>query len=330
VLLFELAISLDMRSSDLVDLARDAGLGSLQAGSDLDASQVAALRARAGGPIPPAPSAAPTPAGDLPPLGPATWGAPAPVDPGGPKAPAHWGPPPGVGSAPAPAPAAPAAPLAAAPPSAAPLPPAAAPGPVTTGSGPALWGAPTEPDVPASEEPVVPVPPSSSSGFSKGQLAAVGLAVVLAVGLFAFMAANTGGDEPPGEAAAAEQATTAVPAGPRDEAAYCRGVEQVSPFVVELGRYAAGTAPEQFARFKALAAQQQASVDSGMDLIVANGPASSADDAAVLADGLDQVMGAAQASSSDAEFAAALRDAGPTSFSRELDRLVTEWSSVCS
>lgn len=293
MLLFELAISLDMRSGDLVDAAREAGLGDLQAGSDLDAAQVAALRARFGGGVPTAPSG-------MPPVGPATWGAPAPSPDGtGPQAPAHWGPPPGADA------------------------------------GPSSWSPPPgEPAaVPADAPSAGPVPSSASgsgSGFSRGQVAAIGVAVALAVGLFAFMAVNTGGGGSPGTAAEAELDSPAPAGHPRDADAYCRGVRQVSPFLLELGRYAASTSTTQFDDLKALVGREQEQVASGMDLIVANGPAASSEAASVLADGLDEIFAAVLASSTEAEFQATLRNAGPDSFASELDQLLPEWRAACS
>ena len=104
MLLYELAITLDKRSPDLVDAAAELGMGELQPATDLDAAQVAALRAHFAGASPPplAPlgsGAAPLPAPPSGPLvgDPLVFGAPSSAPPtGAPQAPASWGPPPGA------------------------------------------------------------------------------------------------------------------------------------------------------------------------------------------------------------------------------------------
>jgi hypothetical protein len=252
VLLYELAIDLDVRSPELVDAAREMGMGELQAGAELDAQQVAALRARFGTSAPPplvppvdsAPAAGPAPgtggrfrrkrgvtaAGAAPTQpgpagipaagdrlgGPVTWGPPpaapspdpAPAAPPGPTAPATGSGAPSAGSfggpvtweppataaqaaAPPPPPPAPPTPLAAPPGPPAPMavdPPAPAPAPSGHPVAPEHWGPPPPPPG------AIAGGSAGTSGFSRGQIAAVAGVALLAVALFAFMAVNTGGD----------------------------------------------------------------------------------------------------------------------------------------
>ena len=321
MLLFELAIALDMRSSDLVDLAREAGIGSFQAGSDLDASQVAALRARVGAGAPggvASPGAAPVsggpPPAGLPPMGPATWGPPSSAVDDAPRAPSHWGPPPGVGAAavpsappvatPAPLPAAPAGTGAPVPPATwgpsssqdAPVPPAAwAPtpshdAPVTPATPaapePAMWGAPTAIGPNGMGAPSATPTPPPSSGFSKGQLAAIGVAVALAVGLFAFMVVNSGHErsdeagaeveadrDPSGGGAPSDQAGGADE--PADVDAFCRGGRGIMP--IEL-RMAGASAANDIADLQQVIRDGQGRWSESVDEMLAGAPPSLVDD----------------------------------------------------
>jgi len=158
VFLYELAIDLDVRSTELVDAAAEMGMGELQPAAELDAQQVSALRARFGRPVapplpPPAAAAAPpAPTGGRlrrkrePAAAPAP---PAPAAPGAAPGPAVWG---AQGPTPlAPAPAAGlGVPATWGAPTPTPAPPPPAP-PSQLGS-PVSWGAPS------------PVPPSSVPG----------------------------------------------------------------------------------------------------------------------------------------------------------------------
>ena len=225
MLLYELAMALDMRSPDLVDAARELGLGDLQAGSDLDGQQVAALRARFGQALPPplppaavapdAPSAASAGSGGrFRRRSPGPETSPPPPSPASTAGPAIW-------AAPAPVPVPDPAPVADAPPAAEPTRPGPPPlGPATWGApaaepagpqAPAHWGPPpgaagTPPAPPPVDAagpagpgdhgaPMAP-PTSGGSGLSKGQMAAVGVVALLAVSLFVFMAMNSGHDAP--------------------------------------------------------------------------------------------------------------------------------------
>lgn len=235
MLLYELAISLDKRSPDLVDAAAELGMGELQPATDLDAAQVAALRAHFGSASAPPPlaplgsGATPLPAPPSGPLAgePLVFGAPAAAPASGaPQAPASWGPPPGA--APPPPPAGPGA--------AAPPPPAVGPvtwdpeghvGPHftapevpagTTGTppGPAAMPAPGLPPTslpptgPAGAAgpalPAGPGAPGPTTGLATGQKVLIGGAVAAVVALFGFMAINTGPDREREQELAAKEA----------------------------------------------------------------------------------------------------------------------------
>lgn len=203
VFLYELALTLDQRSSDVIEVAEGLGLGEVLAGSELNPDQVAAIRAHyaalaAPPPLAPLNSGLPSlpavPTGPLvaepglgQPGGPASWGPPAPEDAAGPPdplaapmptAPASWGPPPGVGEPEHPGPRfeygdAPMAEVVDAPFGLA---------DVTLPPPPAAPASPTNAD---EDEP----------RFARSQVAAIAVAVVLVVGLFGFMVANTGPDK---------------------------------------------------------------------------------------------------------------------------------------
>ncbi len=224
--LYELAIALDRRSPELTEAGAELGLGDLQPATDLDAHQVAALRAHFSGGMQPPPLAprgsgatSPLPAAPTGPLSaePLVFGAPPPqaaspgAAPGGPgvpvapaswgppTAPANWGPPPGALPAPPPPPApsgevAHTGPHFAYPESAAA--PIAADSP--TGFGDAALPAPPPPGSPS------PAPGSGAMG--PGQKVLIGGAVVAVIALFGFMLANTGPDESRQQAIAAKEA----------------------------------------------------------------------------------------------------------------------------
>jgi hypothetical protein len=156
--LYELAIELGKHSNELVHAASESGMVGVGPATMLDAVQVASLRAQfgvaAGAPPPP------------PPPGPSSSRPPTP----GPVAPPSWGPPPGAsglspGAAglPLPAPMRPESPL----------------------LGPS--------DAYGSSAPVgMSIGDEDEPGWSSIQIAVVAAVVVAVVGLFAFMALNSG------------------------------------------------------------------------------------------------------------------------------------------
>lgn len=193
VFLYELALSLDKRSSDVIEVAEGLGLGEVLAGSELTPDQIAAIRAHyaalaAPPPLAPLNSGLPSlPAVQTGPLvaepglgqpgGPASWGPDSVVAPV-PSAPATWGPPPGAGE------------------------------PDHPGPRFEYGDAPTAEVVDApfglgdvTLPPPPPTKPSTADAdgdeprFARSQLAAIAVAVVLVVGLFGFMVANTGPDK---------------------------------------------------------------------------------------------------------------------------------------
>lgn len=287
MLLYELAIVLDKRSPELTDAAARLGLGELQPASDLDAEQVAALRAHFGAMAPP-PLA---PLGSGPPLLPAApsgplaaepllFGDSAPTPPsasGGPVAPASWGPP---TSAPG-----------WSPPAGTDASPSASPEHV----GPYF----AAPEIAAAEVvdsplglgdatlPPLPPPPSgadraasgAAGGMGTGQKVMIGGAVVAVVALFGFMAVNTGPDEERERSIAAKEAaieaeldattapasTTAAPTttaaaspdayAPVDVDRFCQGGLAVATFELRL---AAAIADQDFGELTGLVAERRA------------------------------------------------------------------------
>lgn len=216
--LYELAMSLDQRSPDLVDAAAELGMGELQPASELSPEQVAALRAHFGDHRP-APLA---PLGGGPPPLPAVQVGPLVAEPGAdpfgagrpqqPSAPASWGPP-----------VAPTPPPSWGPPTAgAPAAGAAAAG-ATAGFDPQdpnhqgpYFAYPDGPTAEVVDDPsglenvtLPPAPPpppkpkvapdgstpTGPGGLGRGQLVALGVVGLLVVGLFGFMIANTGPDK---------------------------------------------------------------------------------------------------------------------------------------
>ncbi|WP_421119465.1 hypothetical protein ACE2AJ_19240 [Aquihabitans daechungensis] len=225
MLLYELAIVLDKRSPELTDAAARLGMGELLPATDLDAEQVAALRAHfAGGTAPPplAPLGSGTPPLPAAPSGPLAaepllFGDPPPPPPpppagvpaapaswGPPTAPTSWGPPPGA-TPPPPVPDDPAhvGPYFAAPESTV----------AQVVDSPLGLGDATLPPTPPPPPPSVvggpgPVAPGStgSTGMGTGQKVMIGGAVVAVIALFGFMAVNTGPDEERERAIAAKEA----------------------------------------------------------------------------------------------------------------------------
>lgn len=181
MLLYELAIALDRRSTELADAAAGLGLGDLQPGSELDAQQVAALRSHFSGGVAPAPPSA---------LGPPPPTPPAPTSDPSPGAPLAFGPPPEPPGHVGPAFAYPDSPIA-----------QGADGP---GRPAAAAFAPPPPDPGPTSSEVAPA--SSGSGFGTGQKVLIGAVVAGVLALFAFMAVNTGPDERREQALAAKDA----------------------------------------------------------------------------------------------------------------------------
>ncbi|HWJ96615.1 MAG TPA: hypothetical protein VNQ33_00565 [Acidimicrobiales bacterium] len=329
MLLYELAITLDRRSTELVDAATELGLGHLQAGSDLDAKQLAALRAHFGAGVAPPPlaplgSAPPLPA---PPTAPLAFGAPPPpvgAPVGAPTAPAAWGPPTAPGRwGPPPAAVPPAAPPDGAPPAtAAHIGPAFAypDSPIAQEAAPA--GAPS----PASGGPLPPPPdpvpgaaPASAPGFGTGQKVLIGAVVVGVIALFGFMAVNTGPDKERQQALATKQAeleadlnattapiatTTEAPATPAapptaydivDVTRFCKGGLGITTFELRL---AAALADQDFEELSSIVRDRRAAWSDDVASLVESAPPILVDDIELYRDGYNTFFDAVASSSS--------------------------------
>ncbi|MGN6693130.1 MAG: hypothetical protein ACTHN0_03055 [Aquihabitans sp.] len=335
MLLYELAITLDRRSTELVDAAEELGFGTLQAGSDLDAQQVAAIRAHFGGGLAPPPLA---PLGSNPPLpappaAPLAFGPPpdAAVAPGGapsapaswvpPTAPSHWGPPPGAASPTPPSPPSPGALGWGAPDPAVHVGPAFAypdsPIAPEAGAPAAAVFAPPPPDV----VPAPPVSTSAGSGFGTGQKVVIGAVVLGVVALFGFMAMNTGPDRSRQQAMADRDteleaglnattapiaattdvpATTTAPPTPSaydvvDVGSFCSGGLSVSTMDLRL---AAALADEDFAELTGIVRDRRAGWDDDMARLTAGAPPILLNDIELYRTGYDAFFDAVASSTS--------------------------------
>lgn len=227
--LYELAVELGHRSTDVAAAAEDLGLGALSPATMLDAAQVDALRRhfRQLAPSQPAITPPPLPAA---PAAPLTFGAPpvppapapGPGVPAGAAAPPSWGPPPAppagamVHQPPPPPPTAPPISGLGPPPGAGAPPGWMSPPPPPVGpaflppSDPSFAPPPPPPPSGAAAAASAPASPTGPGGLSRGQLAALGVVGVLVLGLFGFMVLNTGPDHARQQALAqqAKSATT--------------------------------------------------------------------------------------------------------------------------
>lgn len=352
--LYELAIELGQRSTDVVDVAAQLGLGELGPGSPLEPHQVEALRARLGhgyapavAPPPPVGSyaqASPLGAAPLTPM-PAAHQAPPPPPPPPPPAPVGMG---GTPAPPASPYAGPDAPLVApppgpgwspvAPPPGAPtfLPPTA-PGPAPAAPPPAWPGGPASPD-------------AGGRGMGRGQIAALVAVGVLVVGLFAFMALNTGPDKARQEAIRAQDesattvtfaapptttttttvpvttTTTTSPNIPRNAAVFCEGARAVTAFEL---RSVADRLDQDFASMRARLATARASWEAGAAKMQVGAPPTLDASLATYVRGYKSLFDAVASSPTPEELRSRLDVAGVQAASAEGERIGTAVRSAC-
>ncbi|HRW38874.1 MAG: translation initiation factor IF-2 N-terminal domain-containing protein [Acidimicrobiales bacterium] len=280
--LYELAIELDRRSGELIDLAAELGMGVVTASSTLDAAQVHQLRARLG----PSGGASGTP--ELPP--PATFAPPPEEAPEAPE------PPPSL--------------------TIPPVPPAHALVPPVTFEPPvhfeAVAFAPDEADAPAAPPagagpggsslppPPPPPPPSSAAvgagsassplaGFSRSQRIVLASVVVAVVALFGFMVATSGPDrarereiaEADRRAEASQPTTTLAPATtttvkpsvdqakPVDVTTFCEGGV---PLLTLQARFLVAAADDDFGELQDLSRERRAEWEANLDKVAVGGP----------------------------------------------------------
>lgn len=261
--IYELAVELDKRSSEVVEAARALGIADPGPATELSRDQVAQLWQSLSGagapPVGPAPTPPPplvaepwaeAPATSEPPPAGDPW-APAAAAPAPPATPSGLAPPPppppSAGWSPGEAAAPPSTPPAPAPPPPAPAPgagPAFVPPPSFEAPAPAEATPPPPPpppsgvDAPAAGAPVVD--PDDRSGFGPGQLAVLGVLVVAVVALFGFMVVNSGPD--PERVREIADADPIDPAAERREAEAAAGIDPTTTEPVETTTTAAGAA----------------------------------------------------------------------------------------